>query len=84
MKSLRSIAILAFCTGLLFGATSCTVFVAETRDQGNHRGWYKNPNNPHHPFTTNPGKFKGKSKRVKIHTAAIVYRQDAIGPNEKK
>ncbi|MFT2007518.1 hypothetical protein ACMA1I_02490 [Pontibacter sp. 13R65] len=36
------------------------------KDNGLHKGWYKNPNNPHHPRTTNPGHTKknapGKSK----------------------
>jgi hypothetical protein len=31
-------------------------------DNGNHKGWYKNNNNPHHPNSTNPGKVKGKRK----------------------
>lgn len=31
-------------------------------DNGLHKGWYKNPNNPHHPNTTNPGHTKQKSK----------------------
>ncbi|MER2996553.1 hypothetical protein ABS362_03295 [Pontibacter populi] len=32
------------------------------KDNGLHKGWYKNPNNPHHPNTTNPGHTKGKGK----------------------
>lgn len=34
-------------------------------DNGLHKGWYKNPNNPHHPNTTNPGhtKKKGSGKK---------------------
>jgi glycerol uptake facilitator-like aquaporin len=34
-------------------------------DNGKHKGWFKNTNNPHHPLTTNPGhasKGKGKKK----------------------
>jgi hypothetical protein len=30
------------------------------KDNGLHKGWYKNPNNPHHPRTTNPGHTKQK------------------------
>ncbi len=30
------------------------------KDNGLHKGWYKNPNNPHHPYTTNPGHTKHK------------------------
>lgn len=47
--------------GLLCGAQSCVV-VTEKHDNGRHNGWYKNPNNPHHPNTTNPGQSKGKGK----------------------
>ncbi|GAB3821869.1 hypothetical protein GCM10028895_24900 [Pontibacter rugosus] len=34
----------------------------EHHDNGQHKGWYKNPNNPHHPRTTNPGHTKKKGK----------------------
>ena len=34
----------------------------ERKDNGLHKGWYKNPNNPHHPNTTNPGHTKQKGK----------------------
>lgn len=46
--------------GLTFGAASCTVFV--TPNNGNHKGWFKNSNIPHHPYSTNPGKSKNESK----------------------
>lgn len=46
--------------GLLMSQTSCLVF--HRKDNGNHKGWFKNSNNPHHPQTTNPGHTKGKSK----------------------
>ncbi|WP_219876384.1 hypothetical protein [Pontibacter aydingkolensis] len=32
------------------------------KDNGLHKGWTKNPNNPHHPNTTNPGHTKQKGK----------------------
>ncbi|MDX5421925.1 MAG: hypothetical protein LPK07_06755 [Hymenobacteraceae bacterium] len=32
------------------------------KDNGLHRGWYKNSHNPHHPHTTNPGHTKHKGK----------------------
>jgi hypothetical protein len=32
------------------------------KDNGLHKGWYKNPNNPHHPNTTNPGHTKHENK----------------------
>jgi hypothetical protein len=55
----RSIAILIF-PALLISQTSCIVFYK--KDNGKHKGWYKNPNNPHHQNSTNPGKSKGNSK----------------------
>ncbi len=57
MKPLKILAILAFCTGLLFSGTSCAVFVKG--DNGHHKGHYKNSNNPHSTYSTNPGKAKG-------------------------
>ncbi|TXK23461.1 hypothetical protein FVR03_22560 [Pontibacter qinzhouensis] len=30
------------------------------KDNGLHKGWYKNTNNPHYPNTTNPGHTKKK------------------------
>jgi hypothetical protein len=62
MKPLKTIAIvLVCCMGLLFGSTACAVYVK--KDQGNHRGWYKNSNNPHHHHSTNPAKFKMKHRK---------------------
>jgi len=60
MKTFRALAMLLLCMGLLFSTSSCAVFV--TRDNGHHRGWHKNPNNPHHSYSTNPGKSKGSYK----------------------
>jgi hypothetical protein len=68
MKTFRKAAILVLCMWLLIGLTSCAVFVtrndgkrvSDTRDNGKHKGWFKNPNNPHNPHTTNPGQKKDK------------------------
>jgi ABC-type oligopeptide transport system substrate-binding subunit len=61
MKTLKRITVQLLCMGLLFGATSCVVF--SKHDNGKHKGWVKNSNNPHHPNSTNPGKSKGNSKK---------------------
>jgi len=61
MKLFKPMAILGLCTILLLGTTSCYVRVKE--NQGKHKGWYKNSNNPHHPNTTNPGNSKDKHKK---------------------
>ena len=63
------------CTGILFFSTSCTVLIFK-HDNGKHKGWYKNPNNPHNPAHGNnpnpgnsnpgnpqPGKSHGKGKK---------------------
>jgi len=41
-----------------FSTTSCVVFVK--KDNGKHKGWYKNTNNPHNPNST---KQKGKGPK---------------------
>lgn len=56
MKTLILLAAMALLT------TSCVIHkngrVATTHDNGKHKGWTKNTNNPHHPATTNPGHTK--------------------------
>lgn len=58
---MKTLAISVLCIGLLLNLTSCLVLV--NKDNGKHKGWYKNPNNPHHPNSTNPGKSKGKHNK---------------------
>ncbi|WP_439880292.1 hypothetical protein ACSX1A_14140 [Pontibacter sp. MBLB2868] len=50
-------------TGKIIIIDGKQVRIANSRhDNGLHKGWYKNPNNPHHPHTTNPGHTKHKKK----------------------
>lgn len=45
--------------------TSCSstmVVVNNKHDNGNHNGWYKNPNNPHNPAHGTVVKTNGNSK----------------------
>lgn len=58
MKTVRLFTALIVGVVFMFSTSSCFVFV--NKDNGHHKGWYKNPNNPHHPKSTNPGKA-GKS-----------------------
>jgi len=53
MKTLLTSLLVA---ALLMGFSSCLVLVDEQHDNGKHRGWYKNPHNPHNPAhgTTQP------------------------------
>jgi len=44
---------------ILLGSTSCLVV---RTDNGHHRGWHKNPKNPHNPISTNPGRGHGHGK----------------------
>lgn len=57
---------------LSLNLSSCVVVQPHERhDNGLHKGWYKNPNNPHNPAngstqkaaTGNNGKGKGKNKQ---------------------
>jgi len=57
-------------SGLLFlflivSLNSCAVVVVDKKDNGKHKGWTKNTNNPHHPQSTNPGKGKSRSGKKK-------------------
>jgi len=53
--------ILLLSTALVFNLTSCLVLVP--KDNGKHKGWYKNPKNPHNP---KHGKGKGKGKNNEL------------------
>ena len=68
MKSFKKITILVFCVGLLFATSSCVVV---RKDNGLHKGWFKNRNNPHHPNSTNPGKAKHKKKKMYANAVII-------------
>ncbi|NTW24936.1 MAG: hypothetical protein HGA37_09565 [Lentimicrobium sp.] len=61
MKTGRIITVLLLCFVLLFSATSCVTSFSQ--NNGKHKGWYKNSNNPHHPNTTNPGKARGNHNK---------------------
>ncbi|MGZ4097916.1 MAG: hypothetical protein ACXVNM_03515 [Bacteroidia bacterium] len=59
MKSIKIVPIFLLSVLFLFGTTACLVV---RTDNGNHRGWYKNTNNPHNPLSTNPGRGHGHGK----------------------
>ncbi|MBA3663061.1 MAG: hypothetical protein H0W61_02490 [Bacteroidetes bacterium] len=52
MKTIKIVAALSIIMSVTLGTSSCVVV---KRDNGLHRGWYKNSNNPHNPASTNPG-----------------------------
>lgn len=60
MKFNSSILLILASILLLISSTSCIVLYPH-KDNGKHKGWYKNSNNPHNPNSTNPG-HSGKSK----------------------
>jgi hypothetical protein len=55
MKIFKLILIFTLFIGFLSSITSCLVI----DNTGGKRGWYKNPNNPHNPNSTNPGNGNG-------------------------
>jgi len=61
MKKIGMILILIFCIGLLVSTQSCTVLIR--KDNGKHKGWYKNTNNPHNPESSKQGKSYYKNKK---------------------
>lgn len=61
IKTIKIASTMLLCSVLLLSTTSC--FVAVSGDNGRHKGWYKNSNNPHNPRTTNPGHSKGKGRK---------------------
>ena len=71
MKIFRKITMLALCMCFLFGASSCAVFVSRDdgrhedmkKDNGEHTGWFKKPNNEHPPSTNDPGQSEKKNKK---------------------
>jgi hypothetical protein len=63
MKKIIKITLLLLCTGLFISLTSCAVLVpAPKKDNGKHKGWYKNSNNPHNPRHENHQDDQNKSK----------------------
>jgi len=48
MRNIKIILASMLITGMMLSFTSCVIVVR--KDNGKHKGWYKNPNNPHHPF----------------------------------
>ncbi|WP_266202973.1 hypothetical protein [Pontibacter kalidii] len=56
---------------------------ATRKDNGLHKGWYKNPNNPHHPNTTNPGHTKHKGNGKGNTTVVVVKGHNATATKAK-
>jgi hypothetical protein len=58
---MKSILALSLAISLL-GSASCLV-VTPKHDNGKHKGWYKNPKNPHNPANNGtPGNGNGNGK----------------------
>ena len=56
---------------------------ATKKDNGLHKGWYKNTNNPHHPRTTNPGHTKHKGNGKGNTTVVVVKGHNATSTGQK-
>ena len=57
---------------------------ATRKDNGLHKGWYKNPNNPHHPRTTNPGHTKHRGNGKGNTTVVVVKGHNATSAKGKQ
>lgn len=71
MKSKISLSIILTFSFFLYSCKTIIVQQPIKKDNGNHYGWYKNPNNPHNP--ANNGKTtiiikenKGNDNKIKI------------------
>jgi len=62
MKKVRLFIAIALALFYLMGLSSCMVTTRGSSGKGTPKGWYKNSNNPHHPYSTNPGKGHDKKK----------------------
>jgi hypothetical protein len=83
MKTLKTFALLTIFMFLL-SATSCVV-VPRHHDNGNHKGWFKNSNNPHHYKSTKRyKKYEIKSKKrkgLKIEISASYLLHENVYPS---
>jgi hypothetical protein len=62
MKTPQKIAVIVLSILFVLSLTSC--YVQVKKDNGNHKGWTKNPKNPHHPANVaQPGNQKTKGKK---------------------
>ena len=61
-RTMKKIFSLTAAALLILGSSSCVVHTTAKKDNGKHKGWYKNRHNPHHPNSNNPGHSKQKSK----------------------
>lgn len=63
MKTSITIRLITIIVLSIFFTSQTACVVVYKKDNGKRKGWNKNPNNPHHPNSTNPGKSKGKNKK---------------------
>ena len=71
----RHILCMVLVLSISFACTRKTVVVQQKKDNGKHKGWYKNPNNPHHPAST---KHQSKGKGG---TTVIVKNNNSANAN---
>jgi hypothetical protein len=49
MKKLKVFIPIILSMIIMLNLTSCFLILNDKKDNGQHRGWYKNQNNPHNP-----------------------------------
>ena len=59
MKAIKIILPLVLSMIIVLNLSSCFLVLNDKKDNGHHKGWYKNPNNPHHPNTNKNGNGHG-------------------------
>jgi hypothetical protein len=74
MKKTIKFGFIVLCTLLIFSTTGC--YVTSRNDNGKHKGWFKNVNNPHNPKSK---KNKGKSHRLIQKNNQSFYFHDSNG-----
>lgn len=84
-KYFRHILFMMLVLSISFACTRKTVVVQQKKDNGKHKGWYKNPNNPHHPASTkHQSKGKGGTTVIVNNNNSNKSHVSASGHNKVK
>lgn len=76
MRRGKILALFLFCILLFFSTSSCTVLMPA--NNGQHKGWFKNPRNPHNP------RYHKTIKPFKSDTKHVIIINDNNNKSKKK